>query len=116
VPPADRQLARVELCAPDFAVVRRFYGAAFGWTFVEQGEEFCAFDGSAGLAGGFRREEPPAMGGTLLLVYVEDLEEALRRVQAAGGEVTQPITGTPSGRRFHFLDPSGNELGVWSDR
>jgi predicted enzyme related to lactoylglutathione lyase len=114
--PVDRTLSRVELCAPDFARVRRFYGAVFGWTFVEVGEEFCAFEAPTGLLGGFRREEPPAMGGTLLLVYVEDLDAAHRRVLAAGGDITQPIFDSPIGRRFQFLDPSGNELGVWSDR
>ena len=35
-------------------------------------------------------------------------------VTAAGGEVTEGPYEFPGGRRFHFIDPSGNELGVWS--
>ena len=33
---------------------------------------------------------------------------------AAGGVITLPIFSFPSGRRFHFRDPSGNELAVWT--
>jgi len=36
-------------------------------------------------------------------------------VQAAGGEITHPIFAFPGGRRFHFRDPSGNDLAVWSE-
>jgi predicted enzyme related to lactoylglutathione lyase len=33
-----------------------------------------------------------------------------------GGRIVQEIFEFPGGRRFHFRDPSGNELAVWSDR
>ncbi len=39
-----------------------------------------------------------------------------RRVEAAGGRVSKPIFDFPGGRRFHFLDPDGYELAVWSKR
>jgi predicted enzyme related to lactoylglutathione lyase len=35
---------------------------------------------------------------------------ALAAVTAAGTAVTKPIIRFPGGRRFHFRDPSGNEL------
>ncbi|NNF07767.1 MAG: VOC family protein, partial [Candidatus Eisenbacteria bacterium] len=38
------------------------------------------------------------------------------RVVAAGGQICREIFEFPGGRRFHFLDPSGNELAVWSDK
>lgn len=37
------------------------------------------------------------------------------KVRAAGGDITRPIFAFPGGRRFHFRDPSGNELAVWSE-
>ena len=37
-------------------------------------------------------------------------ETALNAVEAAGGVITRPIFAFPGGRRFHFRDPSGNEL------
>jgi hypothetical protein len=39
----------------------------------------------------------------------------LHKVEAAGGEILQPIYAFPGGRRFHFAEPSGNEFAVWSD-
>jgi predicted enzyme related to lactoylglutathione lyase len=39
----------------------------------------------------------------------------LSKVSQAGGLVSQEIFSFPGGRRFHFIEPSGNELGVWTD-
>ncbi len=50
------------------------------------------------------------------MIYVEDLEAAQAKVVEAGGIVTRAIFSFPGGRRFHFADPSGNELGVWSEK
>jgi hypothetical protein len=50
-----------------------------------------------------------------VLVKSDDLEGALARVEAAGGQITEPIFELPGGRRFHFRDPGGNEPGVWSE-
>ena len=41
---------------------------------------------------------------------VDDLEAALEAVSKAGGAITKPVFAFPGGRRFHFRDPSGNEL------
>jgi hypothetical protein len=50
-----------------------------------------------------------------VILKSDDLEDALRRVEAAGGVVTVPIFEFPGGRRFHFRDPTGNELAVWAE-
>ena len=34
----------------------------------------------------------------------------------AAGKITREIFAFPGGRRFHFKDPAGNELAVWSDK
>ena len=44
-----------------------------------------------------------------------NLTATLAAVEAAGGRVTNGPYEFPGGRRFHFADPSGNELGVWQD-
>ena len=59
--------------------------------------------------------EPRGGGGPLVILYSEDLEASLAAVEAAGGTVSTPPFAFPGGRRFHFLDPSGNELAVWSE-
>jgi predicted enzyme related to lactoylglutathione lyase len=39
----------------------------------------------------------------------------VQAVTAAGGEIVKPIFAFPGGRRFHFREPGGNELAVWSE-
>lgn len=63
--------------------------------------------------GGFTKE--PDLPSALVVIYASDLEAAQDRVEEAGGTVTRPIFAFPGGRRFHFRDPVGNELAVWSD-
>ncbi|MEJ2178548.1 MAG: VOC family protein, partial [Gammaproteobacteria bacterium] len=42
-------------------------------------------------------------------------EATLDNVVKHGGTIKKPIFSFPGGRRFHFVDPNGNELAVWSD-
>jgi predicted enzyme related to lactoylglutathione lyase len=50
-----------------------------------------------------------------VVIYAVDLEGVASAVVAAGGRITQPPFDFPGGRRFHFRDPSGHELAVWSE-
>lgn len=93
--------------------VKSFYAAAFGWSFTDYGQNYAAF--SEGLDGGFAADAAEA-AKPLPVLYSEDLEATLAAVQAAGGEIAAPIFSFPGGRRFHFLDPAGNELAVWSEK
>jgi uncharacterized protein len=112
---ADNSVDYIEFPAADIAAMKHFYGRAFGWTFTGYGPEYASFEG-AGVDGGFRGEvERPPRGGSLVVLYVADLEAAEMRVRSAGGEIAKPIFDFPGGRRFHFLDPTGNELAIWSD-
>ena len=56
-----------------------------------------------------------ALTAPLVILYAHDLEAMEAKVRAAGGEIVAPIFSFPGGRRFHFRDPSGNVLGVWSE-
>ena len=51
----------------------------------------------------------------LPVLYAQDLEAMQARVEAAGGVIVRPIYAFPGGRRFHFRDPAGSELAVWSE-
>lgn len=102
----------VEFAAPDLNAVKTFYAAAFGWNFEDWGPDYAAFSG-AGIEGGFRGGETPSAGGPLVILYAADLEASERAVVAAGGVVTERHD-FPGGRRFHFRDPAGNVLGVWT--
>lgn len=98
----------VELPAGDLPATKRFYADAFGWRFTDYGPTYAAFD--EGLDGGFQGDAAEAPRAPLVVIYAEDLEAMLGKVQAAGGVVTKPVFPFPGGRRFHFTDPSGVEL------
>ncbi|MCX7304237.1 MAG: VOC family protein [Hyphomicrobiales bacterium] len=93
--------------------VKAFYSAAFGWTFTDYGPSYAAF--GEGLDGGFHSDPAEGASKPLPILYSGDLEATLVEVEAAGGRIVRPIFSFPGGRRFHFLDPAGNELAVWSD-
>ena len=111
----DDRINYVELPGGDLAATKSFYAAAFGWGFTDFGPTYAAFE-DAGLDGGLAAGEANTAQGPLVILKTHDLEDALARVEAAGGEVTAPIFDFPGGRRFHFRDPAGNELGVWAER
>lgn len=108
----------VELPAADLDAAQRFYEAAFGWTFVDYGPEYRAFNDGA-LDGGFYRaplQSRSESGAALIVLYSSDLEASLETVLGAGATLVKEIFSFPGGRRFQFADPNGNELAVWSDR
>lgn len=107
----------VELPSRDLPATKRFFAAAFEWSFVDYGPEYIAIE-NAGLDGGFFKSDKVATtdnGSALVVLYSSALEETLDQVQSAGGEIIKDIFSFPGGRRFHFTDPNGNEYAVWSD-
>jgi uncharacterized protein len=113
--PNDRQIDYIEMNVSDIARAKAFYGRAFGWTFQDYGPDYCEFrDGR--LTGGFTTDGTPKPGGLLVVLYADDLAAAQELVEAAGGRIAKAAFDFPGGARFHFLDPDGYELAVWSKR
>jgi uncharacterized protein len=111
----DHRIDYIEMPATSIAATKKFYTDAFGWTFTDYGPDYTSFaDGR--LSGGFAKAGTVVRGGALIVIFADDLADAEQRVRAAGGTITKPVFSFPGGRRFHFTDPSGNELAVWSDR
>lgn len=104
----------IEFRAGDLEAVKKFYHHCFGWEFTDYGPDYTAFDRS-GVQGGFRRTNDPIAQGVLVVLYHEALEQIRDTIQTAGAKITQDIFSFPGGRRFHFLDPAGNELAIWSE-
>jgi predicted enzyme related to lactoylglutathione lyase len=111
----DGKLDYLEMPAADLAATKAFYAAAFGWKFIDYGPDYAAFV-DAGLDGGFHADRAEAVAKPLPVLFAHDLEAMLAKVEAAGGTVTRTIFSFPGGRRFHFTDPGGNELAVWTDQ
>jgi hypothetical protein len=102
----------IELPVRDLATTQAFYEKAFAWQMTGFGPSYaCTMTGDVDL--GLQADAAAAPKAPLVVMAVDDLEAALKAVTAAGGKISKPIFSFPGGRRFHFTDPSGNELAVW---
>ncbi|MBD1260822.1 VOC family protein [Maribacter polysiphoniae] len=110
----DNHINYIEFKAKDLQEIKGFYKASFDWTFVDYGETYIAFSDS-GLEGGFEKTENEIVNGALIVLYHHNIESIKNKIIEVGGRITKDIFSFPGGRRFHFMDPSGNELAVWSD-
>lgn len=105
----------IEFTAGDLAESKRFYSEAFGWTFNEYGDAYAGIVIDGVERGGLTVGERASGVGPLVVLYSDDLEVTLGCVVAAGGSIVAEPFAFPGGRRFEFLDPNGNRLGVWSE-
>ena len=115
--PDNNKIDYVEFAAHNLEATKQFFSTAFGWSFEDYGPDYSSF-ADQGINGGFYREAKAssfASSGALVILYSNTLEETQAQVIAAGGIITTEIFSFPGGRRFHFTEPSGNELAVWSD-
>lgn len=111
----SNQISYVEFKAHDLEKIKAFYQQTFDWTFTDYGLTYTSFSES-GLSGGFEKTDQPIVNGTLVVLYHKDLVQCKAKVEEAGGSIPKDIFAFPGGKRFHFMDPSGNELAVWSDK
>ncbi|NLP82543.1 VOC family protein [Microbacterium sp. CFH 90308] len=116
--PENNRIDLVELPAADPAALsaaRTFYESAFGWSFVSYGDAYVDTPDSGVTLGVNGSADATQQRAPLTVLYVADLEAARAAVTDAGGVIHHDIYSFPGGRRFHFVDPAGNELAAWSD-
>ena len=116
--PVHHALNYVELTVTGLAAAKAFYTEAFAWRFVDYGPDYAGIaspvDEGEEVGGLLVAAEPRPSGGAFVLLYSDDLDETARAIVDAGGSILQQPYPFPGGRRLHFADPSGNELGVWA--
>lgn len=108
----------IEFPSHDLPSSQAFFENVFDWQFESYGPEYIAFRDINGFDGGFFQSTQNAhstAGAPLVILYSQHLEETLHKVSAAGGKILQDIFSFPGGRRFHFQEPGGNEIAVWSE-
>lgn len=108
----------VEFPAADLSATKDFFTQVFGWEFQDFGPEYAPFS-NQGIDGGFFQSEKRSStdsGAALLVFYSQHIEATRDKIVKANGKITKPIFSFPGGRRFHFTEPSGNELAVWTDK
>lgn len=109
----DCRIDYIEFVTTDIGRAKAFYQSAFGWKFTDYGPGYTSFEDGR-LSGGFTTDGTVKPGAVLVVLHAPDLADAQRAVEAAGGKIVKPIFSFPGGRRFHFTDPDGYELAVWS--
>ncbi len=102
----------VEFKSTNLKKTKEFYSQAFGWVFTDYGDAYTAFSKS-GLEGGFELTKEPIANGALVVLHHDNLNKIKAEIISAGGTISLDIFSFPGGSRFHFIDPSGNELSVW---
>lgn len=102
-----------EVLGKDGEKLKRFYAQLFGWKYKEQ----------AGTSYGMTDPEDTGIGGGIgsvtsgvnwagFYVGVEDVDQALRKVEQLGGKVIVPTTKLPEVTFAVFADPEGNSVGL----
>ena len=109
----------VEFTVTDLGRAKSFYSAAFGWLFTDYGPTYAGIqginEGDPEMGGLLLADRPRGHGGPFVILYSHDLNASADAIRDAGGTVTSGPYEFPGGRRLHFNDPDGNELGVWSE-
>ena len=95
-------------------VTTRFFSDVFGWEYKDWGGVYSDTQ-SSGVASGVSAAPQGKPTMPLAVVYSNNLEATKQKVIEAGGKISADIYPFPGGRRFHFIDPSNNELAVWSE-
>jgi len=111
------KLNYVEFASTDLSSTKSFFESVFQWKFVDYGPEYSSFS-QQGLDGGFYHSsvtEIASNGAPLLVFYSANIEATQAKVEAAGGRINKPLFSFPGGRRFHFIEPGGNEFAVWTE-
>jgi predicted enzyme related to lactoylglutathione lyase len=120
------KVVHFEIPADDEARARAFYGSVFDWqlqempemqytilmtTPVDQQTQLPLEPGA--INGGLmkRSDDTPA---PVITVGVESIDDALQRIEAAGGSTVRSRTEIPGMGAFaYFKDPEGNVVGLW---
>ena len=90
---------------------KTFFSNVFGWVYNDWGDDYSDTTDS-GASSGVNADGGSSM--PLTVIYSEDLEQTKQLVTENGGKIIVETYEFPGGRRFHFTEPNGSELAVWS--
>ncbi len=107
----------LEIPAIDVERSAAFYREVAGWAIRRRGDGRIAFDDGVGeVSGSWVLGRPPnSTAGVLVYIMVDDVEAAVERVLAHGGEIVQPVGGDAPEITARFRDPAGNVFGLYQE-
>jgi predicted enzyme related to lactoylglutathione lyase len=94
---------------------KQFYGQLFGWHIESHGPANMISTGSAeGIQGNIAVPDQEPKSYVTVYVQVDNVAEALAKVDALGGKVLVPASDVPGMGQFAwFADLDGNAIGLW---
>ena len=114
---SNHPIVHVEFSAKDREVSGKFYGDLFGWKIEQMPEmNYAMFEPGEGIGGGLNPVQEGNPAGTVV-VYIgtDDIEASLAKAEQLGGKAIVPKTEIPGMGWFGmFLDPSGDQIGVFT--
>jgi hypothetical protein len=112
---ANGKICYIEIPATDIERSASFYQKVFGWQLRKRGDGATAFDDGVGqVSGTWTRGRPPATTpGLLIYVMVDSVEDTIKKVEAHGGEIVQPVGADAPEITARFRDPAGNVVGLY---
>lgn len=90
---------------------KQFFTDVFGWKYTDWGDDYSDTTDS-GASSGVNADGGASM--PLTVIYSEDLDATKAKIVQSGGKIIVDTYSFPGGKRFHFTEPNGNELAVWS--
>src|SRR5207237_8516760 len=111
----DRRVDYIEFGATDLSRTKEFYEKAFGWRFQDYGPDYASFQDGR-LSGGFTTDAPVRPANPLVVIYAVQLEATEAKIKKVGGNIVRQTYSFTGCRRFHFTDPSGNDIAEWRER
>ena len=123
------KVVHFEITADDLGRAKEFYGSIFGWDLrdMEFGPDTYTTVTTVPVDDKMMPTEPGAINGGMMersadipspviTVNVDSIDDALKRIEAAGGSVVQPRQEIPNMGAFaYFRDTEGNTLGLWEN-
>jgi uncharacterized protein len=113
------RVVHFEIPADNPDLVAGFYKNVLGWEIqkwkgpvdywlISTGKET-----EPGIHGGIARKKDRPASGILVTAQVDSVDECLKKIVAAGGNIVVPKRSIPgAGYQVHFRDPEGNVIGI----
>ena len=102
-----------EITSKDRAVLEDFYRTVFDWQLIPASERFTRISPGNGINGGIAQATDGGSGYATFYVEVDNLQNALTRVEGRGGRRLMEPQQMPDGPLIAlFADPEGHVIGL----
>jgi uncharacterized protein len=122
------KVVHFEIPADDMARAKEFYGSIFEWDIQDVPEMQYTIAMTVPVDDRQMPTQPGAINGGMykrsnqnpsspvLTIGVDSIDDALKKVEAGGGQTITPRTPIPGQGAFaYFKDSEGNTLGLWEN-